>query len=144
MIDSFSGKYKWLSNFYPCFVELDGTTYPSVEHAYQAAKTLDLEERAVFLLNGTTAAMAKKLGKAVTVRTDWDAVKISIMRNLIQQKFTQHVDLAIQLLDTQNEEIVEGNWWNDRFWGVCRGQGENHLGKLIMEIRTQLQQQLQP
>ena len=80
-IESFAGEYRFLSNFYPCSVELDGETYPSVEHAYQAAKTLDMEERTVLRTTGP-ANIVKKLGKRVTMRPNWDQIKVSIMADL--------------------------------------------------------------
>ena len=136
-IDSFSGNYDFLSNFYPVVVELDGVKYTSVEHAYQAAKTLDLEEREVFR-DSPTPAIAKKLGKKVQIREDWEEVKIEIMTNLVWQKFNDYEDLGKKLIDTRNAELVEGNWWNDKFWGVCRGEGLNWLGKILMAVREDL------
>ena len=132
MIDSFSGPYRWLSNFWTALVVLDGVTYPTVEHAYQAAKTLDLAARAGFTAG--SAGEAKRLGRTVTIRPDWDAVKLSVMEDLVRQKFSDS-SLRALLLATAPHELVEGNWWGDRFWGVCKGSGENHLGKILMRVR---------
>ena len=134
-IDSFSGPWGFLSNFAPCEVLLDdGVTYPSVEHAYQAAKTLDLGKRLNFVLTGITPSMAKQMGKKLKLRPDWEEVKVGIMRDLLMQKFNPSI-LRRKLLSTFQAELIEGNWWNDTFWGVCNGVGENWLGKLLMEVR---------
>ena len=134
MIDNFDGEYRFLSNFFcPSPVTLDGVVYPSVEHAYQAAKTLNPFERQMFI--PITCGQAKRLGRKVTLRPDWEEVKIDVMRSLLKQKFAEGTELR-QMLDlTKPEELVEGNTWKDRFWGVCEGVGENWLGKLLMEIR---------
>jgi ribA/ribD-fused uncharacterized protein len=134
IIDSFSGPWGFLSNFAPCEVLLDGVAYPSVEHAYQAAKTLKLEQREKFLLNGVTPAMAKRMGRGVKLRPDWEEVKVGIMRDLLMQKFRPTI-LRRKLLSTFQAELIEGNRWGDTFWGVCNGVGENWLGKLLMEVR---------
>ena len=132
----FSGEYRWLSNFYPCVVELDGVQYPSTENAYQAAKTLIIRERKDF--PNVSAAHSKKMGKLVTKRKDWDSVKLSVMQDLLWQKFTQDRFKEL-LLKTGNTKIIEGNTWGDVYWGVCDGKGKNHLGVSIMKIRTALQ-----
>lgn len=129
------------SNFsaVPHGVTLDGVTYPTVEHAYQAAKTLDLEKRAVIRSLGK-AGDAKKAGRKLKIRDDWEDVKVGVMRALLIQKFRPGSWEAGQLLATRDEELIEVNTWGDRFWGECpRGMGENQLGKLLMEIRATLQ-----
>lgn len=135
-IDDFKGEYAFLSNFYPCvdWIEYGGMTYPSVEHAYQAAKVSPLL-RAQFQVG--TAAEAKKLGRTQKCRSDWDDVKLDIMEELLRCKFNS-LGLALLLINTRPQELIEGNWWGDTFWGVCRGKGENHLGKLLMKIRAEL------
>ena len=137
-IEKFEGDYRFLSNFHPCEIILDGDKYASVEHAYQAAKTIDFEERARLqswnLLNATEA---KRAGRKVTLRSDWGEVKNAIMLDLLRQKFSDDL-LETMLLDTQNEDLAEGNWWGDTYWGMCNGKGENHLGKLLMKVREEL------
>ena len=137
-IEKFEGDYRFLSNFHPCEIILDGDKYASVEHAYQAAKTIDFEERARLqswnLLNATEA---KRAGRKVTLRSDWGDVKNAIMLDLLRQKFSDDL-LETMLLDTQNEDLAEGNWWGDTYWGMCNGKGENHLGKLLMKVREEL------
>lgn len=134
IINSFKGKYSFLSNFYPCRVEFDGEIYPSTEHAYQAAKTLDPVDR-INIKNASDAAVAKRLGKTCKIRIDWDEIKIDVMRELLEQKFAKDTRLREYLDNTRPSELIEGNWWGDTFWGVCNGEGKNHLGKLLMEIR---------
>jgi ribA/ribD-fused uncharacterized protein len=136
MIDNFKGKYRFLSNFYPCLIRYEENFYPSVEHAYQAAKTLDLDfQKAIFF--APYAVDAKRIGRNAPLREDWEDIKVDVMENLLKQKFSIF-ELKSKLLATGNEELVEGNWWGDTFWGVCRGVGENHLGKLLMEIREEI------
>ena len=135
-VRGFDGEYRFLSNFSPSEVTLDGETYPTVEHAFQAAKTFDLEEREQ-VRRAPTPAAAKKLGRRVTLRRDWQTVKIGIMKDLVREKF-QKPELAEKLLATGDDVLIEENWWNDQFWGVSKGRGKNHLGRILMEVRTEL------
>ncbi len=135
MIDSFRGNYRFLSNFYPVQFEWEGEKWPSVEHAYQAAKCRDKQQRTLFLQG--TAGEAKRLGRRVEVREDWEEVKLPIMEALLRIKFAGGASLADKLLATGEEELQEGNTWGDRFWGTCNGEGQNHLGKLLMKIRKE-------
>jgi ribA/ribD-fused uncharacterized protein len=136
MIKQFQNEYRWLSNFWPCKVYFKGVEYPSVEHAYQAAKFPTNEERQKFV--GITAAQAKRLGKSVPPLSE--PVKLQIMEDLVNQKFMNDPELKQKLLATGDEEIQEGNWWGDKFFGVDikTGEGQNHLGKIIMETRRKL------
>lgn len=135
-ITSFRGKYRFLSNFYPSPVTLDGIEFPTVEHAYQAAKTHDLEERRRIAAMKTPSE-AKHAGKGRGGK-NWPTHSLGYMRCLLWRKF-QHPELAKQLLDTGDARIVEGNTWNDTFWGECPlGTGENHLGKMLMQVRDSL------
>lgn len=136
MIGEFQGPNRWLSNFWPCRVVYLGLTFSSVEQAYQAAKCQDLDEAASFV--NLTPGQAKRRGRLVKQRVDWEEVKVGIMADLLAQKFMNPV-LREQLLSTGHQQLVEGNTWGDTFWGVCRGQGENHLGRLLMTLRAQLQ-----
>lgn len=138
MIDRFVDRYRFLSNFYPAVVTLGGEEYPSVEHAYQAAKTLDLSKRRM-IRRAVTAGDAKKLGRNLALlRPDWSTVKLEVMETLVREKFTRHHDLGKLLLLTGYEELIEGNYWGDTFWGVCKGKGQNHLGKILMRVREEL------
>lgn len=134
MISSFRDEYFFLSNFYPVEIKLDGIVYPNAESAFQAQKTLDVEERRKFSML-KNPVQAKRLGRKVKLRDDWEKVKLDIMTEIVSQKFLQHPHLIEMLLQTGDEELVEGNKWGDRFWGVCKGKGENHLGKILMKIR---------
>lgn len=134
MISSFRDEYFFLSNFYPVEIKLDGIVYPNAETAFQAQKTLDVEERRKFSML-KNPVQAKRLGRKVKLRDDWEEVKLDIMTEVVSQKFLQHPHLIEMLLQTGDEELVEGNKWGDRFWGVCKGKGENHLGKILMKIR---------
>lgn len=135
MINSFDGEHRFLSNFHPVEVVLDGVTYPTVENAYQAAKTLDLEKRKDFL--NCTPAQAKRLGRQLVMRNDWNDIKLTVMLQLNEQKYMRP-DLRKMLCDTYPLDLAEGNTWGDTFWGVCDGKGSNHLGKMLMSIRMQL------
>lgn len=135
-IESFSGQHRFLSNFWSCCIAFEGHTYRTVEHAFQAAKTFDEDDRRR-IRNEPSAAGAKKRGKHVELRPDWEEVKVGIMRDLLRQKFGTD-PLRSRLLRTGRAKLVEGNWWGDRFWGVCDGKGENNLGLLLMEIREEL------
>ena len=134
----FFQEYRFLSNFHMATVELDGLEYASTEHAYQAAKTLDPAERKQ-IRESLQAKDAKRLGKKITMRADWDEVKVSVMKDLVLQKFSKHEELKEKLLATGDAHLEETNTWNDTFWGVCRGKGQNWLGKILMEVRKELQ-----
>lgn len=145
----FMGKNRFLSNFYPCIIGYEGTLFPSVEHAFQAAKTLDKPTR-VAIAALPTAGHAKRGGRRVLLRPDWEKVKIDIMEELLRLKF-KRPGLRVALLNTGDAELIEGNTWGDKFWGVDirileqrRGDGAsaglNMLGKLLMEERKRLRE----
>ena len=131
-IESFQGEFRWLSNFHPCLINYEGRIYPAVENAYQAAKKHP-SQRAPFVNIGP--GLAKRMGRSGTTREDWETVKVGVMTQLIADKFSPDSVLARQLIGTGFAEIIEGNTWGDRFWGVCRGEGANHLGRILMERR---------
>jgi ribA/ribD-fused uncharacterized protein len=136
MIDSFRGQHAFLSNFHPSPLTIDGITYATVEHAFQAAKTHNRAEKAQ-IAEASTPGKAKRLGRRVQLRPDWESVKIGIMEALVRLKFQTHADLRAQLLETGDAELVEGNNWNDTFWGVCRGKGRNELGRILTQVRQE-------
>lgn len=136
MITSFRQEYSFLSNFYPVAIEHDGLIYQSVEAAYQAAKCANPADRIPF--TRMQAAEAKRAGRTVALRQDWDQAKIPVMRELLTAKFFWHPEMKRLLLNTGEEKLVEGNTWGDRFWGVCNGEGDNWLGKLLMQIRKNM------
>lgn len=135
-IDRFLDEYFFLSNFYERPVTFEGITYQNNEAAFQAQKTLDRAARAVFA--GLNPTEAKKQGRRVSLRADWEQVKIGLMYEICRAKFTQHPDLAEKLLATGDAELIEGNTWGDRIWGAVNGVGANNLGKILMRIRAEL------
>lgn len=139
MIAEFQNEFRFLSNFHPCRIDWEGITYPSVEHAYQASKTLDQKERRQ-IANLSTPGKAKRAGQKLEIRPDWEEVKVPITESLVRQKFTRHSSLKRLLLATGNQEIQEGNTWNDTFWGVSlpTGEGRNELGEILMRVRREL------
>lgn len=136
-IARFTGTYRFLSNFFPSPITICGIDYPTVEHAYQAAKTLDEDER-LHIAALPSPADAKRAGRKLDLRPDWEDTKLDIMENCLRAKFAPGLDLAARLLSTGNARLIEGNHWGDRYWGVCDGRGENHLGELLMRIREDL------
>jgi ribA/ribD-fused uncharacterized protein len=136
VISSFTGQFRFLSNFHPAPVHLDGAIYPTVEHAYQAAKCQNPADRNQIRL-AASPGEAKRLGRTVAIRDDWDAVKLRIMEDLLRQKFATD-PLRTMLRRTDEAPLVEGNYWGDVYWGVWNGHGENHLGRLLMKIRAEL------
>ena len=134
-ITSFQGEFRWLSNFAPVEVVFDGESYSSTEHAYQAAKTLDPEERKL-VQSQPTPGQAKRMGRQITVRKDWLEVKENVMLDLTRQKYAQE-PYRSKLRATGDCEIEAGNTWGDTFWGVCRGRGQNKLGQILMRIRSE-------
>lgn len=137
MINAFLGPYRFLSNFWPVEIKYEDRIYLSVEHAYQAAKTEDDTLRAQ-IQNTPSPGAAKRIGGYVMLRPHWNSLKLLIMNELLFQKFDpiKNPSLHRMLMRTGTQELVEGNTWGDRFWGVCDGEGENHLGKLLMRVRN--------
>ena len=135
-IRGFRDAYRFLSNFVAVHVIYDSELDPSVEHAYQAAKTNDLHWRRK-IQAAPSAQAAKRLGRSAPIREDWDAMKLIVMEMLLRQKFAS-LRFSLLLMQTEDAELVEDNWWGDKFWGVCNGEGENNLGKLLMKIRDEL------
>ena len=136
IIDSFHGEYAFLSNYYYSPIFYDGILYPTVEHAFQAAKTTVFIQR-IIIANKKTPGQAKCAGRKVTLRDNWDDIKLYIMKELIILKFT-NPKLKSALLNTKDAELIERNTWNDTYWGICNGIGKNHLGKILMEVREML------
>jgi hypothetical protein len=134
MINNLRGTF--LSNFYEATVVYDGIRYRNAESAFQSAKLADRKERLKF--QKLTGAQAKALGKTVKLRDDWNDIKLSVMYDVVSAKFANNPDLRDDLIWTGDQEIVEENTWGDTYWGVCRGKGENHLGKILMWIRKDI------
>lgn len=134
MINEFRGKYYFLSNFYEAPVTWNGLTYLNNEAAFQSAKTFSDRE----CFTNLDPSFAKKLGRKVQLRSDWENVKDDVMYEICKAKFSQNTELKKRLLSTGNEHLEEGNTWGDKIWGTVHGIGENRLGKILMRIREEL------
>ena len=166
-ITEFKGKYRWLSNFVECHVHVDnfgmcdleehlkkdfnlyddytllkenddiGGLFPSIENAYQFMKSPT--EEWYNICKTSTPGKVKRLSRKIKLRKDWEDVKVEVMTYLLVQKFSNGIyrDLLIR---TGDAYIQEGNYWNDKFWGVClkTGEGKNTLGNIIMDIRKSI------
>lgn len=138
IIDRFTKEsgYDFLSNFYSSTIRFDGLLYPTVEHAYQASKTLDPKLREI-IRKAPGPMEAKKLGRGLQLREDWEQVKIDVMKQLVKEKFDNPF-LGYRLISTGNAKLIMSNKWNDKFWGVCNATGQNWLGKILEEVRESL------
>lgn len=134
---SFRGEYFFLSNFYPCKVVIGGRTFPSSEHAFVSYKNNSpmWKERCTY--GDVSAAQIKKEAKSRALVNNWDKIQLSVMEKVLRAKFTQNAHIKRLLLLTDKKVLVEVNTWGDDFWGVCNGKGLNHLGKLLMKIRSE-------
>lgn len=136
----FQESFRFLSNFTAAELVWDNILWPHAEAAYQAAKTLDRKHRLLFaqMKNPVTA---KREGRLVKLREDWEEVKCELMREIVLAKFIQNPELKAKLLATGDAHIEEGNNHNDRIWGVCppgSGNGRNLLGLILMNVRDEL------
>lgn len=138
MIKEFKGENRWLSNFAPCKIILEGNEYKSVEHAYMSAKCDDLTWKQ-FCRDTEKPGDVKKASKNIKLLQNWDNIKIDIMKTCVEQKFSQE-PYKSKLIATGNMELIEGNTWGDKFWGVSLkdNEGQNQLGRIIMKVREKL------
>lgn len=136
MINQFRSKYYFLSNFYNSPIEYEGITYLNNESAFQSAKTTSYEERLKF--SNLDSSSAKRKGRHVKLRHDWEKVKYDIMYEIVLAKFSQNEELKKKLINTGNEHLEEGNTWGDKIWGTVNGVGQNNLGKILMRVRGEL------
>lgn len=134
-ISKFKGAYYFLSNFYSAPVVYRGLRFENNEAAFQAVKCPERMDEFCHL----NPSEAKKLGRKVKLRDDWEQIKDIVMYEVCKAKFLQNPDLADKLAATGDAELIEGNTWGDRIWGVCGGVGENRLGKILMGIRLEIQ-----
>ena len=133
-IKGFFYEYRWLSNYHDCFISYYGLNFLNTESAYQAMKCKTLQQAKTFCqLSGLEA---KKLSKVISIRAYWDKIRYNIMSELVFQKYLLHKDLREKLLATGDKYIEETNYWDDVYWGVCDGVGENNLGKITMAVRA--------
>lgn len=135
-ISAFRGEHGFLSNFYAARVVFAGMIYSTAEHAFQAAKSNDWNVRR-HVQQQETPGDAKRVGRRVRLRGDWEAVKVKVMLEVLVAKF-EDPELRRRLLLTGTAQLVEGNNWGDTVWGVCNGAGKNYLGKLLMRVRGAL------
>lgn len=138
VIAKFDGEYAFLSNFHPAPVTYRGVLFPSVENAYQAAKNFDNEDY-VKILTTCKPNVAKRMGRNTKLSPMWEHEREPVMGDLVDQKFTIHENLGTLLIGTGNAVLIEGNHWNDCFWGECPlGNGQNKLGKMLMSTRHKI------
>lgn len=140
-IDSFQGDYRFLSNFWPCCIVWEGLVYPSLEHAYAASKTDDPAVKEMIRSCPTPGEAKEYLADhQMEPAISWTIQKkLLVMEALLLLKFGgQEPLLTRALMNTEDAELIEGNTWDDTFWGVCNHVGENNLGKLLMKIRQTL------
>lgn len=133
-IAEFRGKYFFLSNFYPAPVTYLGQSFKNNEAAFQSAKCPERSNEFLSL----NPSDAKRLGRHVHLRDDWEDVKDDVMYDICKSKFMQNPNLARLLIETGDATLIEGNTWGDRVWGVCDGVGENRLGRILMRIRSEI------
>jgi len=132
----FFGEYRFLSNFHLCEIVYKGITFPSTEHAFQADKATN-EELRQYIADLPTCRAAKKAGGTIDLRAHWETDKIQVMIDITRIKY-QIPELKEKLLATGQAYLEETNTWNDKFWGVCNGVGQNQLGKTLMQVRYEL------
>ena len=136
-IAGFHNQFRFLSNFWPSEITVCGVRFPTVEHAYQAMKSPH-RENWIVVADLKRPGQAKRTGQRLTIRSNWERIKIPVMRMLLRKKFYWNPELEDALLLTEPYYLEETNDWGDTFWGVCDGVGENHLGKLLMQVRDEL------
>lgn len=145
VIDSFFGEYRFLSNFYPSPMVIDGVSFSCNEQWYVFNKCRDAaDQKAVLKLNKPGAM--KRFGSQQPVKHNWAEIKLDVMLRGLRAKFSQNADLRARLVRTGTRQLIEGNWWGDTFWGVNYnaergpvGEGQNHLGRLLMQVRAEFQ-----
>jgi hypothetical protein len=138
MISEFQNEYRWLSNFWIAPIEIGGKRYRSVEHYFQACKA-DNEPTHEIIRSQRTPGDAKKMAKTIMIRQGWSGLRLSVMEKGVRAKFEQHLELKRKLIETYPQELQEGNYWGDSFWGIDSktGIGENNLGKILMKLREE-------
>ena len=134
MIDNFTGKNYFLSNFSHSKIKMNGLIFDNGEAAFHSHK--DPSRASEFV--GLNPSAAKKLGRNVKLREDWEEVKDNIMYQVTVAKFSQNIHLKERLLATGDKDLVEGNNWNDKYWGVCDGEGKNLFGRILVLTRNYL------
>lgn len=143
VIDRFDGtKYEFLSNFYAHPFMFDGKIYPTAEHAFQAMKATNEHDRQL-IADAETPGKAKRLGRKITLRSDWEDIKYTVMLDIVRAKFAIP-ELGQMLIDTWPADLIEGTTWHDNTWGNCSCdrckniEGKNYLGQILMSVRQDL------
>lgn len=138
VIGPFTGRYRFLSNFYYVQIEWGGVTWLSAEHLYQARKTDVLLDQ-TRIREARTPSQAKRYGGVVKLIPNWETERLLVMRNVVSMKFEQNPDLLKELGATSPQHLVEFNNWGDTFWGTTfDGVGDNWLGRILMDVRDDL------
>ena len=136
MIDRFNGEYAFLSNYSTSNFRIDYVLFPTMEDYFQANKA-DNQNDYLHIAYAPTPGEAKRLGRKIQLRSDWEEIKDEVMLTGLRKKFA-NPELRNLLLATGDEELIEGNYWGDTYWGVCNGVGQNKLGKLLMQVREEI------
>lgn len=136
MIDRFDGEYAFLSNYSTSPFRIDYILFPTMEHYFQANKA-DNQNDYLHIAYAPTPGEAKRLGRKIQLRPDWEKIKDKVMLTGLRKKFADP-ELRSLLLSTGDEELIEGNYWGDTYWGVCNGVGQNKLGQLLMQVREEI------
>lgn len=136
MIDRFNGEYAFLSNYSASPFRINYVLFPTMEHYFQANKA-DNQNDYLHIAYAPTPGEAKRLGRKIQLRPDWEEIKDNVMLTGLRKKFADP-ELRNLLLATGDEELIEGNYWGDTYWGVCNGVGQNKLGKLLMQVREEI------
>lgn len=133
--DQHDGGHSYLANDYPAPITVDGDTFPTIEHAYWALATSDLDAREK-IMHAPTAREARKIGQGVPLRPNWNTVRPAVMLRLVREKVRQHPDLAARLLTTGDGRLINGVDFS-RYWGSSQ-QGRNWLGRILELVRAEL------
>ena len=138
-IGSLTGRWEALCNWFTATVYHKGKSYPSVEHAFQAAKAGDDSVAAEAIRVARTPKEAHALGRALPLPSDWERRKLALMRQLLRDKFRRDPALRERLLRTESKNLIAGNDYGEVTWGVSGGRGSNELGKALMALRDEAQ-----
>jgi len=135
-VTRFRGEHYFLSNMFKSTFTFKGKTYRSAESAFQAQKVTDSAEQDRYTkMDGFEA---RRAGRKANLRPDWNDVRLDLMHDIVYAKFSQNHELAQKLLDTGETDLIHENNWGDTFWGTVNGKGENHLGEILMQVRSEL------
>lgn len=133
-IKGFHGTYFFLSNFSDSKIKIGNYTFDNGEAAFHSFKQPEI----AYVFVGVNPSTAKKKGRMVHLRSDWEEVKDNVMYNVVKAKFEQNPDLKEKLIATDDAYLEETNTWRDCYWGVYYGKGKNKLGEILMRVREEL------